>query len=54
MDGVAVKCVSGHVTPTKGSAGVLSHVYGAPASVGSLAGATGGIQPGGVVQSDNK
>lgn len=54
MDGVVVKCVSGHVKPTKGSAGLKTQVPGAMASVSNLASATGGIRPGGLAQTDTK
>lgn len=54
MDGVVVKCVSGHIGPTKGSAGLQTQVPGGITSVSNLASATGGIAPGNVAQSDVK
>lgn len=36
--------------PAEGKAGVRCHVPGAPATVSALAGATGGIRPGGLVE----
>lgn len=54
MDGVKVKVVSSHITPSKGSAGLRTQVPGAMASVSNLASATGGIGPGNLVQRDNK
>lgn len=56
MDGVVVHCPDeGYkVTPTKGSAGIRSHVAGATASVSNLASATGGIGKGNFIENDNK
>lgn len=67
MDGVKVKVVSSHVTPSKGSAGLRTQVPGAMASVSNLASATGGFcsatssaaigrnsGPGNLAQCDNK
>ncbi len=54
MDGVKVKVVSGHMTPSMGSAGLRSQVPGAMASVSNLAGATGGIGPGKSAERDSK
>lgn len=56
MDGVVVHCPDeGYkVRPTTGSAGMRSHVAGASASVSNLAGATGGIGNGNLVENDNK
>ena len=54
MEGVVVKVVSGHLTPTTGSAGLRTQLPGAMASVSNLASATGGIKPGNLAQSDNK
>lgn len=48
MDGVVVHCPDegDKVTPTKGSAGIRSHIAGATASVSNIAAATGGIGTG--------
>lgn len=51
-DGVKVKVVSGgHKQPTKGSAGLSCHVPGGMTSVSNLAGASGGIKSGNLVDS---
>ncbi len=42
------------VTPTKGSAGIRSHVAGATASISNFAVATGGIGTGNLIENDNK
>lgn len=54
MDGVVVKCVSTRPSVTKGSAGLMTQVPGAMASVSNLASATGGIGPGNLAESDTK
>lgn len=54
MDGVKVRCVCGHIIPSKGSAGLASRVYGGMVSVSNVACATGGISPGNLVNSDSK
>lgn len=40
--------------PTTGSAGLITQVPGAMASVSNLASATGGIAPGNLAQTDSK
>lgn len=52
MDGETVNVGGQNATPTPGSAGVQSQVGGAPTTVSSVAGATGGVGPGNLVQSD--
>lgn len=56
MDGVVVQCPDeGYkVKPTRGSAGIGSHVAGACATVSNLAAATGGIGTGNLIENDNK
>lgn len=56
MDGVVVHCPDEgyRIKPTRGSAGIRSLVAGATASVSNLAGATGGIGKGNLVENDNK
>lgn len=53
MDGETVQ-VGGTTTttPAPGTAGVASQVPGAPTTVSGVAGATGGVGPGNLVQSD--
>ena len=52
MDGETVNVGGTNPTPTPGSAGVSSQVSGAAATVSNLAGATGGIDGGNLVQPD--
>ena len=52
MDGEAVNVGGQNPTPTPGTAGVQSQVGGAATTVSNVAGATGGIGPGNLVQSD--
>lgn len=53
MDGVVVKVVSGHITPTRGSAGLMTQVPGAMTTVSDVASASGGIKPGALIETDN-
>lgn len=52
MDGETVNVGGQNPTPTTGTAGVQSQVGGAATTVSNVAGATGGIGPGNLVQSD--
>lgn len=52
MDGETVNVGGQNATPTPGTAGVQSQVGGAPTTVSAVAGATGGVGPGNLVQSD--
>ena len=52
MDGETVNVGGTNPTPTPGTAGVQSQVGGAATTVSNVAGATGGIGPGNLVQSD--
>ena len=52
MDGETVNVGGQNPTPTPGTAGVQSQVGGAATTVSNVAGATGGIGPGNLVQSD--
>ena len=52
MDGATVNVGGQNPTTTPGTAGVNSQVGGAATTVSSVAGATGGIGPGNLVQSD--
>lgn len=56
MDGVVVKCPPDgyRLTPTKGSAGLMTQVHGAMVSVSNLANATGGIKSGNLIPRDTK
>ena len=56
MDGEVVKFPSDgkRLRPVKGSAGLRTQIPGAMASVSNLAGATGGIAPGNLIQTDSK
>lgn len=46
----SVKVVSSRLSPSKGSAGLSSQLYGCAATVSSFAEATGGISPGSLVE----
>ena len=52
MDGETVQVGGQHSTPTPGTAGVQSQVSGTPTTVSAVAGATGGIAGGNLVESD--
>ena len=52
MDGTKVEVGGVHATPTPGTAGVQSQVGGTPTTVSSVAGATGGIGAGNLVEAD--
>lgn len=52
MDGEKVQVGGQHSTPTPGTAGVQSQVSGTPTTVSAVAGATGGIAGGNLVESD--
>lgn len=52
MDGETVNVGGQNPTPTPGSAGVQSHVGGAATTVSNVAGATGGINAGNLIESD--
>ena len=52
MNGETLNVGGSNPTPTPGTAGVKSHVSGAATTVSNVAGATGGIGPGNLVQSD--
>ena len=52
MDGETVQVGGKNPTPTPGTAGVASQVPGAPTTVSGVADATGGVDPGNLVQSD--
>lgn len=56
MDGATVHCPDEgyRLTPSTGTAGLRCHVAGAMASVSNLAGASGGIGSGHLVETDNK
>lgn len=54
MDGVVVKCVSGNVQPSSGSAGMKTQVPGGATTISNIASATGGISPGNLAQTDTK
>lgn len=56
MDGVVVHCPDeGHeVKPTRGTAGIRSHVAGAAATISNLVAAAGGIGTGNLIENDNK
>lgn len=52
MDGETVYVGGQNPTPTPGSAGVQSQVGGAATTVSNVAGATGGINAGNLIESD--
>lgn len=56
MEGVVIHCPDeGYkIEVARGSAGLRSHVAGGAATVSNLAGATGGIGNGNLVENDNK
>lgn len=52
MDGEKVNVGGKNATPTPGTAGIQSQVGGTPITVSAVAGATGGVGPGNLVESD--
>lgn len=56
MNGEVVKVVpsTAYPKPTRGSAGLTTQVHGAALTVSSLARSSGDINPGTLVQTDNK
>ena len=52
MEGSKVEVGGSHTTPSPGTAGVQSQVGGTPTTVSSVAGATGGIEAGNLVERD--
>lgn len=52
MDGEKVNVGGKNATPTPGTAGIQSQVGGTPVTVSAVAGATGGVGPGNLVESD--
>lgn len=52
MDGEVVNVGGEHAQPTSGSAGVNTQVMGTPTTVSSVAGATGGIEGGNLIEPD--